>query len=401
MHERNTMKIPLYFDNPSDELKFNGFEKKFNSLLYLDGQKFMDGFPNFLKENYYNVKKNTKEKYFYPVFFSYQCIHHLNQYYFNIPKNVIKDVKNNSCKLLLMNIYEGYELSLYDDVLKDNLLKVYNLKFTDLILVTGNLLKESPKGIKNIYCNYWESIIEDYDDQKSQEILTNIFSNKLKDHKFICLQRKLKIERLMLYTELYDYKNDGILTMGAGIDDEVLSMEKKHFFNYKTFRKYQKKKLKSTLPCEYDVNLSVENPTHDLQIEKYLNSYLHVVPETYFRYLEDQMFFSEKIYKPIVFMQPFVLFSQPHSLQYLRELGFKTFHSNFINEDYDKLTDDRERFLSALKQVKRVISMSRHQLRQMTQQFADILVHNHNNLKFIYNDNNRGYVDLLKLIKHW
>jgi hypothetical protein len=206
----------------------------------------------------------------------------------------------------------------------------------------------------------------------------------------------------MLYTELYDYRNDGILTMGIGDNavnlDEILQIEKKYFFNYKTLRKYQKKNLISTLPKEYDVKLAVDNPTHDFNIEKYLNSYLHIVSETYFEYIEDQMFFSEKIYKPMVFLQPFILFSQPYSLKYLRELGFRTFHSKYINEDYDNIKNDRERFLAALTQIQRVLSMPKNQLNDMTKEFLDILVHNYDNLKFRYNNNKDYYFELLKFL---
>ena len=395
------MRIPLYFDSYNDEYKFNGLDKKFNDLLYDIGEKFLDTFPNLLKTNFIKTEQFHK-KYFYPINLSCNFFHYADHYNFDIPNNIINDVKNEKCKLLIINILEGYELSRFEDLLKDKLMKKYNLKYSNFILITGNLIKISKKGIKNIYYNHWESIIIFHDEIIYDTVLENIFSNKIRDHKFICLQRRPKAQRLMLYTELYDHRNDGILTMGIGDNavnlDLIRQIENNEIFNYKTLRKYQKKNLISTLPKEYDVKLAIDNPTHDSNIEKYLNSYLHIVSETNFEYVEDQMFFSEKIYKPMVFLQPFILFSQPHSLKYLRELGFRTFHSKYINEDYDNIKNDRERFLAALTQTQRVLSMPKNQLNDMTKEFLDILVHNYDNLKFRYNNNKDYYYELLKFL---
>lgn len=398
------MKIPFYLDDPDDKYKFNGVDKKFNQTFFLD-TTFIEELPNIILDDIvFEDVNNTSNKYFYPIYISCDFFFKdITNFYFNIPSNVIKHIRNNRCKILVINPYEGYDLGDFENIIETKILNVYKIGYKDVVLVTGNLIKKSKKGLINVYYNFWEKIVKTYNDFILKDFADNVFSNNLREHKFICLQRRPKIQRLMLYTELYDYRKEGILTMGIGDNmetlDYIIELETQ-FYNKKSLKKYKKKKLRNTLPREYDAKLSYENPTADANVDKYLNSYLHVVSETYFENQNQQMFFSEKVYKPIIFMQPFILFSQTHSLKYLKDLGFKTFQSKFINEEYDNIEDDRERFMAALQQVKRVITLSKSELHFMMQEYADTLLHNYCHLKGRFNtQNNRLYLDLVKILR--
>jgi hypothetical protein len=68
---------------------------------------------------------------------------------------------------------------------------------------------------------------------------------------------------------------------------------------------------------------------------------IHIVPETIFN--TKKVHLTEKIFKPIVMYQPFILFGGPHSLNYLRSYGFKTF-SHLWDESYDLEEDASIRF---------------------------------------------------------
>jgi hypothetical protein len=61
-------------------------------------------------------------------------------------------------------------------------------------------------------------------------------------------------------------------------------------------------------------------------------SFLHIVNET----VVDKQHLTEKIFKPIVLKQPFVLMGGQGTLQYLRDYGFKTF-KKWFDEDYDDI----------------------------------------------------------------
>jgi hypothetical protein len=340
-----------------------------------------------------------------PINLHYTLFIFPDQYKFSIPLKVLNDIKKKKCKILLISIYEGFSLTEFDSFVKNKICTAFGLHFNDIVIISGNLIKKSKKGLVNIYYNVWENTILTSSEEILKKTLDNIFSNNLRTNKFICLQRRPKPQRLMLYTELYDYKSQGILTMGIGDNettlDQIINIENCEFFDYKILRKYQKKNLRNTLPCYYDVDLTIKNPAHDHDVEKYIDSYLHIVSETYFENFEDRMFFSEKIFKPIVFLQPFVLFGQTRSLANLRELGFKTFQSKYISETYDNIKDDRERFLAATKQVKQIISLEREELHAMMRDFSDTLLYNYNHLKSRYYDNKFVYKELLSVMYYW
>jgi hypothetical protein len=63
------------------------------------------------------------------------------------------------------------------------------------------------------------------------------------------------------------------------------------------------------------------------------------------------VFFTEKTVKPILARRLFILLSGRYALAHLRELGFKTFHG-IIDESYDEIEDNNERFLAAMEQLK-------------------------------------------------
>ena len=67
----------------------------------------------------------------------------------------------------------------------------------------------------------------------------------------------------------------------------------------------------------------------------------------------DLLFLSEKIYKPMAFKHPFIVFAQPGILKQLREYGYKTFHP-FIDESYDDEKDDIKRFDMVVAEIERL-----------------------------------------------
>ena len=103
------------------------------------------------------------------------------------------------------------------------------------------------------------------------------------------------------------------------------------------------------------------------------SSFLHVVPET----VVDRVHLTEKIFKPIVLKQPFVLLNGAGGLEYLRSYGFKTF-SDFWSEEYDTIDNLDQRLQSAADVVNYVGSCSLKELEQMRNKMKPILEHNYN-----------------------
>ena len=107
----------------------------------------------------------------------------------------------------------------------------------------------------------------------------------------------------------------------------------------------------------------------------YQNAYFNFVVETHFD--NDTIFLTEKTFKPILNLQPFIIAGNPGSLQALKELGYKTFE-DVIRETYDDETDHRERMSSVLKITYDLCNLShRHHLR-IQKIIEDVLEHNQN-----------------------
>jgi len=103
------------------------------------------------------------------------------------------------------------------------------------------------------------------------------------------------------------------------------------------------------------------------------SSFLHVVLET----VVDRQHLTEKIFKPIVLRQPFVLVGGIGSLEYLRSYGFKTF-SSFWDESYDEIENLDERMQAIADIVNNIGAMSLNELESMRTGMQEILDHNYN-----------------------
>ena len=101
--------------------------------------------------------------------------------------------------------------------------------------------------------------------------------------------------------------------------------------------------------------------------ELYENTYFSLVTETsipirpfshHFHYNTDTgRILSEKIFKPISLRHPFLVVSNPKTLELLRSLGYKTF-SPLIDESYDDEEDIAKRLLMIVKEVKRLCELT-------------------------------------------
>jgi len=112
--------------------------------------------------------------------------------------------------------------------------------------------------------------------------------------------------------------------------------------------------------------ITVNNPT------PVNTSFLHIVTET----VVDRVHLTEKIFKPIVLNQPFVLVGGAGCLKYLHRYGFKTF-SNWWDESYDEITDTTERMQAVADIVNWIGGLSTSQLEELRAEMTSILEYNY------------------------
>lgn len=113
--------------------------------------------------------------------------------------------------------------------------------------------------------------------------------------------------------------------------------------------------------------------------EYYTTSFCQIVLETTFdnrsNLLGETIFLTEKTYKSIFYEQPFILVSEPGSLDYLKDLGYMTF-SEVIDESYDKELNYHKRMKLLTNEIKRINSMSYDELHHYKRVLQNVIKHN-------------------------
>lgn len=120
-------------------------------------------------------------------------------------------------------------------------------------------------------------------------------------------------------------------------------------------------------------------------LTKTLESFLFVVTETEFWGRKCHL--TEKIFKPVITMQPFVLLGPAGNLEYLRSYGFKTF-GQWWDESYDLIEDPVHRLFAVNDIIEKICTLSLKDLESMLEEMQETLLHNKNlfeNTEFLNN----------------
>lgn len=119
----------------------------------------------------------------------------------------------------------------------------------------------------------------------------------------------------------------------------------------------------------------------DTSISGYLaNSYLNLVVESHAECLPHRADYSnitEKTYKAMLYKKPFIIFSQPNTLRFLRKCGYRTF-SGILNESYDEITDTHERLSAIIKEIERLNNLPFEEFQMLMSKCNHIIEHNYN-----------------------
>jgi len=139
-------------------------------------------------------------------------------------------------------------------------------------------------------------------------------------------------------------------------------------------------KIEKMMPLEIDTQILEPWAKDGFQTnennkkEFYLDAYLHITSETSFQ-LHHTPFLSEKTFRPILNLQPFLYFGNYRALEEIRRLGFKTFPQH-IDESYDLEEDPKKRFQMLEKEWIRFMKMSNQELHEWYYSTTDILLYN-------------------------
>lgn len=84
---------------------------------------------------------------------------------------------------------------------------------------------------------------------------------------------------------------------------------------------------------------------------------------------------SEKSMRPLLMGMPFISWSQNYTLKYLRQCGYETY-GNWWNEDYDEITDPREKTRAVLEIADYISNLKESDLIEMVWEQREIIEHN-------------------------
>ena len=204
--------------------------------------------------------------------------------------------------------------------------------------------------------------------------------------KFTCLNRVPRPHRIDLIEKLLESNlmDEGYVSFGmdGGWEEKTLpgleqEKEKYPILINNLYRFPMDVNISSTRPNPADVWLD--------DVQYFDDSYFSVVTETLFKRVDRgspfgcsgmyNIFPSEKVYKPIALLQPFILMSTPHFLKALREHGYQTFHP-FIDESYDSVEDDDQRFELIVSEITRLCNFTDEQWKEWMINVKPIAEHN-------------------------
>jgi hypothetical protein len=271
--------------------------------------------------------------------------------------------------------------------------RMYNINDNDNIklLYLNWSLVDKARELNDIYDGN-NTTFNQYSNQCSIVKDTDIDFTKIRDKRFLMLNRRLRphrvysicfYEHLNIINEfLISYDITSMQLYDISPDNIKMHIEDDNYMKIiiKQFYKLKKENPKKTI--DYDDLENVWGFNFENK-EPYLSSYIHITSETNF--FELGGYFSEKTWKPIGHLQPFVFMGPAYGLEELKKLGFKTF-SPFIDESYDLELDPERRFKMIIDEIYRLSQLPIEEMHNWYNSiFNDILLYNQKKL-FNYTD---------------
>lgn len=184
----------------------------------------------------------------------------------------------------------------------------------------------------------------------------------------------------------YDLLDKGLISFGVS-DDRQHWRDELERNNHSKLSNNARQEIWDILPdlperliidneeCHGNASSRVPQIIHNINNVKNVNydAFWHVVTETVFYY--DKLHLTEKIFKPIVSKQPFMLLAAPGNLAYLKSYGFKTFDS-VIDENYDIIQDPDARVDAVVAQMKWYSELSDNNKLDVMKKLEPIIEHN-------------------------
>jgi hypothetical protein len=276
--------------------------------------------------------------------------------------------------------------SIYNEFLKDNPQKTqfytsyYAWSYVAKKKETEHLLKESVFEF-NGHLNQCSLMnIDELKSTKNKPKKCLIYNRRVAPHRLIILsllESDNLLEKCSYSIDLKLWEHDSIgLELANGTDyDDNSYIQNKEYKSKMINGFFRLNKIGKSV-IDYDNVGSVWGFGFEHK-EPYLNTYFSLITETLF--YEHGRYISEKTFKGISHMHPFIVLGKPGILKQLKKWGFKTF-SDFWDESYDEIENNSERMIKVYQVVKSLIDKSNEEWDLMYDNLIPILEYNRNHL---------------------
>lgn len=351
--------------------------------------------------NYCDVKQNRYTEPFalHPKKYSEWLQNPQGKYFFIVPirdifrcEEKINQAKNNpNVFVLFTDVLEGYALRYFK----------YLHKCTEKYNCAGNIIFAT--CLYKVEQEYQKWLVENnlektfdvlYYPEWYHRVYDNLFDYELDKYKIIkrklfsCLNNRLRAHRVqtVAYLNHHNLIEKGVVSCLDNHYEEGVGKKtpKELIFPYSESYKQkhldilaeQQNELWKKLPLNVDTeDFANGSRPHDYNKDVYNDCLFNIVTETHYHPIfqnHHHIFLSEKMWKPIVCKQAFIVIGPKYTLKYLKSLGFLTF-SCIINESYDSEDEDTRLFsaIDALAEAQKKYSVA-----QMNSMTKEIRKHN-------------------------
>lgn len=224
-------------------------------------------------------------------------------------------------------------------------------------------------------------------------------SKKSRNYKFLSLNRTMDRAHRLANAHLalkHNLLAEGIFSFLNNKNPHQTLTHLQRIYPFESLSVLQEsaEKINSLLPYEIDTTSLTQDQKESFQTVDinpkniYVDSYINIVTETN-GWDEMDAFWSEKIWRPILNLQPFIFIGPFNSLRRLQQWGFKTFHP-FIDESYDNERDMTTRIHMIEKELVKFKNMSITEIHNWYYSITDILIHNQKHISTFDNHNPIG-----------
>lgn len=294
----------------------------------------------------------------------------------HLDKKLFESLKKINATILINYAHEGHLDDYFvEEILKNIIYKKIIFLYNDYL---NNFSKYESNNVSFIGFNY-------YLNRSSRYFQRNLLENNIpellnleqKEFHFLSFNQYPHHHRVKIISELH--KN--------GIIDKFLISYNPKFYDLLGSVKYDyENQLKdlgfwddyilfTSLPekkVDFDTNFKISGYGFE-DTTPYKKSIISLISDTIF--YKRQGFISEKIFKPIMYLQPFLVVGPPNYLSEIRKMGFKTF-DGFIDESYDKELDNGLRLEKVINEIKRICELPKKVILDSLVEIEDILIYN-------------------------